>query len=64
MSSGPLASVLPSTVLDPVPETMKYKAAPDRWCSGLDGICGGNVTRVRFMSYPPGFRSGMGADVR
>ena len=64
MSPVPSASVLPSTVLDPVPEIMKYKAAPDRWCGGLDGICGGNVIRVRFMSYPPGFRSGMAADVR
>src|SRR6202049_2890941 len=28
----------------------KYRAAPDRWCGGLEGICSGNVTRVRLRS--------------
>ena len=48
--TGPLACVLPSTVLAPVPEMIKYRAAPDRWCGGLEGICAGNVTRVRLRS--------------
>src|SRR3954447_345164 len=47
---GSLASVLPSTVLAPVPEMIKYRAAPDRWCGGLEGICAGNETRVRLRS--------------
>jgi hypothetical protein len=44
------ASVLPSTVLAPVPETIKYRAAADRWCGGFEGIRAGNVTRVRLRS--------------
>jgi hypothetical protein len=37
-------------VLAPVPEMIKYRAAPDRWCGGLEGIRAGNVTRVRLES--------------
>src|ERR1700694_5639837 len=47
---GPLAAVLPSTVWAPVPEMIKYRAAPDRWWGRLEGIRAGNVTRVRLRS--------------